>query len=67
MSDGTCRFTTAPPAKVPVALEPSTLVGGISPLGQSMEPSQSITADRAAFVGDDEEHVKGLEAKVPSS
>jgi hypothetical protein len=43
------------------------VVDAIPPLGQAVEPFQLITADRAAFVGDDEEHVKGLEAKVPSS
>jgi hypothetical protein len=50
-----------------VAIEPSTVVVGIEPDGQTVEPFQLITADKAAFVGDDEEHVKGLEANVPVS
>jgi hypothetical protein len=42
------------------------VVDATSPLGQALEPFQLITAESAAFVGDEEEHVKGLEAKVPS-
>src|ERR1700722_14984097 len=67
MSDGTSRLTTAARGNEPVALEPFTVVDAMSPLGQALEPSQLIVAERAAFVGDDEEQAKGLEAKVPTS
>ena len=67
MSDGTWRVTTDAPENQPVAMEPSSVVSGIEPDGQTVEPFQLMTADKAAFVGDDEEHVKGLEANVPVS
>ena len=50
-----------------MASEPSTVVAGIEPDGQTVESFQSIRADKAAFVGDEEEHVKGFEANVPVS
>jgi hypothetical protein len=50
-----------------VALEPSTRVEATLPLGQAVLSFQLITAERAACVAEEAEHVKGLEAKVPSS
>ena len=46
-----------------MAVEPSTVVDAMLPLGQALAPFQLITADRTAFVGDDEEHVNADDAE----